>query len=237
MSDQKIPPKIVGLQARQSNTEELAVRESHTPTKRAGGLPASVTGLPVLEAFQRFLDAERRRTRNRMMVLTALFVLVLIIAGAVSVIVGARLFRNTEKEIQGVQEHVAAIENETHGLRDEARSMINRAAASLQKKHLALARTSKAQLEQHDDNIGRMQMQVRELEAQNTVLNYELDSVREILPSLSTDLRLVVNLMEDMRPMEPELVDPLLSAPESITMLIRPQGLDEEIPWRLPIPE
>ena len=109
MSDQKIPPKIVGRQARQSNTEELAVRESHTPTKREGDLPASITGLPVLEAFQRFLDAERRRTRNRMMALTALFVLLLIIAGAVSVIVGTRLFRNTQKEIQGVQEHVAAI--------------------------------------------------------------------------------------------------------------------------------
>ena len=115
--------------------------------------------------------------------------------------------------------------------------MIQRAAVSLAKKQSALAQQSQTRLIEHDAELGRMESQVRALKARNTVLSDELNTVRDILPSLSTDLRLVVNLMEDMRPMEPELVEPLLSTPETISMRIAPPGIDQEIPWRLPIPE
>jgi uncharacterized membrane protein YgaE (UPF0421/DUF939 family) len=196
-----------------------------------------VTGLPVLESFQRFLDAERRRTRNRMMALTALFVVLLIVVGGVSALVGTSMFRKAHNEIEDVQEDVLAIKGETRGIRTETKSMIQNAAVSLAKKQSALAKQSQARLRKYDVELGRMESQVSALKARNSVLGDELNTVREILPSLSTDLRLVVNLMEDMRPMEPELVEPLLSTPETISMRITPAGIDQEIPWRLPIPE
>ena len=76
-----------------------------------------------------------------------------------------------------------------------------------------------------------------ELKARNAELARDLETVRKVLPSLSSDLELVANLLADMRPMEPELEAGLPPQRESITMLIRPRGREDEIPWRMPIPE
>ncbi|MDP6505678.1 MAG: hypothetical protein QF886_18800 [Planctomycetota bacterium] len=221
------------MQARQNRVDELTLHGERSPAHREGGVPDTVTGLPVLEAFQRFVEAERRRSRNRMIVLTAVFAGILLLVGALSVVVGTIMYRKAQKNIAHVEQNVSDMKDETRGIRNETRSIINRTAVSLQKGQLKLAKHSKATA----DDVGRMATQVEELESRNAALVDQLNSVRQILPSLSSDLRLVVNLMEDMRPMEPELVEPLLATPETITMLISPRGSDESIPWRLPIPE
>ncbi len=50
--------------------------------KQFAGIQRAPGSLPVLEAFQEFLDNERRKARRRMVALTAVFVAIFILAGA-----------------------------------------------------------------------------------------------------------------------------------------------------------
>jgi hypothetical protein len=62
--------------------------------------------LPVLEAFQEFLDAERRRSRNRMIALSAAFAGVLAIVIAVGLCVALNMLRPVHAEFVSLQNDI-----------------------------------------------------------------------------------------------------------------------------------
>ena len=88
----RIPPKAVKRQIRTrlpadadvSGPIEPGPAPEETATMPAVASPVSPASqaagrsLPVLEAFQEFLEEERRRTRNRILILSAVFLIVLL---------------------------------------------------------------------------------------------------------------------------------------------------------------
>jgi hypothetical protein len=77
--------------------------------RQDAGLGGTGESLPVLEAFQEFLETERRLTRTRMMALTAVFVaiLVAVIAGGV---IAALLYHNRiQSDNRRLQDDMRAI--------------------------------------------------------------------------------------------------------------------------------
>ncbi|MDP6630747.1 MAG: hypothetical protein QGH42_06805 [Kiritimatiellia bacterium] len=109
------PPQVLREQVRREHDAALA------PRSPFGGLPIDVDraqladllkpetlrrnadSLPVLAAFQEFLDVERRRTRARMLALTFLFLVVLLTVGGVAGLVGLTYFRRTHEQTQAMQ--------------------------------------------------------------------------------------------------------------------------------------
>lgn len=109
------PPQVLRERVRREHDAALAPRSAF------GGLPTDVDraqlsellkpetlrrnadSLPVLAAFQEFLDIERRRTRARMIALTLLFLLVLLAAGGAAGLLGLSYYRKTHAQTQAVQ--------------------------------------------------------------------------------------------------------------------------------------
>ena len=105
-------------------------------------------------------------------------------------------------------------------------------------------------LNNHQNTIDALQQQLSVLEKRNQELNADLQSVQQVVPSLSSDLGIVVDLLEDLRAAKPPLAAPSAPAPPSpslltalpaahatMTMVVFPRGSEAGIPWRLPIPE
>jgi len=72
-----VPPKSLKTELGHLDHNLKAIERSHH-----AGIQRAPGSLPVLEAFQEFLDNERKKARQRMMILTSAFVVILLIAGA-----------------------------------------------------------------------------------------------------------------------------------------------------------
>ena len=89
MSD--IPPKVVRSQVR-------SVR------RRAPGSPARTGGLPVLHAFQTFIDTERRRAQRRLLGLAFVFLALLICVAGAGVLAGRHFLNQANDKYLDLEE-------------------------------------------------------------------------------------------------------------------------------------
>ena len=210
--------------------------------------------LPVLEAFQRFLDEERRRARHRMVMMSCIFAVLIVLLIIAGVAVTMRLVTPVQYSVHSMRNdmsHLARESEYTADRLDEAMKRFRRQDSDLtealrrERQALADARmTMRRETQDIASNVERMRSTVTRLELENERLRDELrvvkteapDPVRAMRPSPDRS----VARREPPVP-RPSSGDARTAKPAdrfaTFSMQIRPDGSDGPMSWRMPIRE
>lgn len=235
------PPKVI--------QQEVVRRERGITRRGAAG------DLPVLGAFGQFLDTERRRARNRMLLLSGFFVLILITVVGAGLFVGMLAFDQMKSDLYGMQQEVQTVRlaaeqagnaavRRLDGLEGVAENL--RSNLAEQESALADTRTAvDAESESYEQELADMKQVLGLLEVENQSLKQDLQRLRTQWPQLAGDVeRLVARLnnLEQNRPTRPAAAPRAPSVPDAplppgFEMTLVPRGANRGVAWRLPIPE
>jgi len=79
---------------------------------KAGAIEKPPKSLPVLAAFQEFLEDERKRSRNRMLILSGFFLLILVSVVTCGTLVGMLAYKDMQADYDQVCSNVVQLEKE-----------------------------------------------------------------------------------------------------------------------------
>lgn len=263
-----LPPKVLSVQARRLDVDEGTEAALIAAARLAGRLDRRHAGeFPVLEAFQQFLESERRRSRRNMLLMTGIFVGALLAVIAASTLLGTAIYREMADDLDGFRDDLGALQKQSEALQASAQQTVERVAGDADALRQQVAGVTAAQTkesERYGTALESLRRQLAAVEARNETVARDIDSVRAVIPSLSADMGVVVNLLATMSnnatPASTELPDePLLeSAPvaepvvaesteppaltpsaawRAVTVQVKPLGGKTDLPWRLLIPE
>lgn len=225
---------------------DLAALAERTNTS----LARPTESLPVLEAFQTFLDAERDRMRQSVRRLTLLFTTILLIVGGLSMALGLVFYTRikndaaiSQKTLEQLQNRLATISTDTstlNRLTDDAatlRGTLDRHQSSLTK--AATLVTS------HDSELGTMKQTIATQEAEILTLRRALFGMQSKWGELDNAVAKALQTAEAAREaVSAPVREAPLTAPASpvdkhttLALHITPRGKTRAVAWRLPIPE
>jgi len=226
--DLKVPPKTVSVQL----------------SRRQFGLAQTPESLPVLEAFQQFLDAERRRARNRMIGLTAFFLVLLVAVLGAAFYVGMFFFNQMGQDVSGVQADVQSLKNTADAVREdnearvaglsgETRQLRERAEAGTEALSELRIRIETGRT-QFDEKLSGVQDIVSMLEVENASLKEELHNLDARWQGFVATARSATRGQE---PHADVLAARDTTEDTSLVISLNVPGSTTSILWRMPIPE
>jgi hypothetical protein len=241
------PEKAPDTTADEDAIMALARRESSE-------LAAQGESLPVLEAFQEFLEAERLRSRRRIIILSTAFSAVLLVVIVGGVFIGASMLRPIHDNYRNMQSDINAFDRATANSRKRIDGMLDRFGKQDRRlrEELAKERQSSAETrqdlsqksKQFENDVTRMQKLMGRLHAHNRELRKSIEEQNERIPSL------VAEAERSMREPDTANVTDVAARPEApygegsgqgrretLTLSIMPKGYDQSVAWRVPIPE
>lgn len=245
------------------NTQDPeSATHAHALTARTQGelVQASGEDLPVLEAFQRFLDAEREQARRRMFIMAASFSAVLIVLVAAGIYYSLSMIRPVRQDFRTLNSNVHIAEKNRERSENRLSSVIDRLHQDGKTIKERLANDKQALAETRADiriktqtleyQLTDTKKTLTELRQQNRQLREQIAEVKNDVPALALEMKTVLEKIKDSNTPqalpEPEVKSaiaepktPLMHRPSTgaISMTILPAGSHEPIPWRLPIPE
>lgn len=192
-----LPPKSVQIEARR-RVEAVDPRP---------GAPGNLSGMPVLGAFQKFLEVERRKTRVRMMALTALFVVILIAVGIAGGLVVYWMAGDVDQEVMSVKTQIDTVQAVSAKVQADSEARASAAArkASAIERELERERELRAkerveletQVAHHKEKISALQESLQSVEGRNAKLSREFAAVQTALPQLTEDLDSLLSMIPE----------------------------------------
>jgi hypothetical protein len=256
-----IPPKAVRHQVRSlggfpPSKEEPAGSAELTPLLAGSrSLPGErghqgVASLPVLNAFQEFLDKERRRARRRLAALAFGLVALFLTLAAVGALVGLRVLGQLAERVSDTQSQVASLRAEASALRAGTKHEMDRLAGeadrlgnelSRRQAALAAAEFMPAQVAAFSNDLAELRVLLSGLTSTNASLREELNRVKGDLAARAsgagarprTPARAAAPAHAAPEPSAP--LPPPATAP--LTLAITAPDQSEPVTWRLLIPE
>jgi len=233
------PPKL--LRQWVAGEAEAAPSDKSTAiqARPVSSLDADGRSLPVLEAFQEFLEAERARTRKKIMALVASFALLLVLlAGAVGGL-AYFLMNRVNEDLDDVRGRFGSLSrisldtrNDAGKAMEMAREETERLREEMEKKRLAGIMSTEEQL---SDQAERTRTQMRDLDRKLA----RFDEVLQMLELENTTLRADLGTVESrvLTLASPTSSRVAASAPPaSVAFAITPRGADRPSNWLLPLP-
>lgn len=250
----ELPPQVMKDQVR-----SLAARHDAEQIER--GLQAQDSGrwpyarggqsLPVLQAFHEFLEIERRRTRARMLVLSAIFVMLLLCILGAGVLAALYFSKSVDGEMSALQTQLQEVRKQSGALHADAQARLaslSGEAAQLHKQVLgtqaavdAVRREMAVGVTGQADQLSELRKLLASVADQNSALASGLDSLGARLMSITAAPPAVVRAPPEgePEPASPPLPDlePLPPGERWIQVDVTPPGAAEKIPLMLSIPE
>lgn len=202
--------------------------------------------LPVLEAFQEFLETERRLTRTRMLALTAVFAGILVTVVAVGLVVGMSYYGRMREDYVRVQNDLHALTLEA--LRDKTTTFATLTQVSDQTRQLreSMEQDRRVLTATQTDATSQLDRYTQELTALRRSLaqattpppapaptvtpatDPALQAVRADLERTRAEIaQLRAGVRPERDPMTPRAV---------LTIGLTPEDADYELTWRMPLP-
>ena len=208
-------------------------------TRPVTAIDAGGKSLPVLEAFQEFLEAERERTRKKMRALiTSFVVLLLLLAGTVGGL-AYFLMNRVNDDLDDVRGRFGDLRkislqtrNDAGKAMDMAKEETERLRKEMEQKRLAdvraaeqrlsdQAKHTRTQMRELDRELARFDEVLRMLELENTTLRADLGTVESRVLTLAS----------------PPSARVTPSSPTTtVAFSITPRGADRPSNWLLPLP-
>lgn len=221
-------------------------------TPKAYPIQKTPESLPVLEAFQEFLDSERKKMRKKMIGLSIFFTLMIIIISGVALLTGYMLLNPMKKNVSEMQAALDQIEASSASSQKNTELTISSFREILEKEKKVLTDT-KADLEtqvgSYDDGMEKMKEMVTTLQNENTDLKKDMGLIQSDLPSLSANLSAIMKELANIRshtsqnenkvPLPPTTTKKISGSSPSGNIILSfiPKGQAERVNCLLPIPE
>ena len=204
--------------------------------------------LPVLEAFQMFLDTERKRARNRMLAMTALFAMLLIIIAGFSLFIGMFFASQIQNDMKDMQKDFSEFKSAANKIKNEADLAFQRFTLDTTKLRNEIIEGKYAfdeaksgvdsRIVGYDSKLDKINKTMRMLEQENNLLKNNIGSIRSEIKPLAASLAMMEiakskpdfsqkTIAQNLIPLEPSIM----------AMTIQPPGKSGTVIWYLPIPE
>jgi len=226
-----VPPKVVKAQVIRAGMppgSENMDQGVLSLARHYGGSPARRRqSLPVLEAFQEFLDMERQRARRRLLMMTSFFIVLFVILGGATVVGGLLFYGAMADDLRNVRRDVASAEAKTIEMDQQTQTALNRFESDavswrddvLQKTQQFLSKQTGL-----SEQIGKTGAEIRELREALEELRQENAAMQQRLAGHSEVQPPVTGMVEEPEP------------PVFLSVFIQPQGVEQPVPWRLAVP-
>lgn len=248
-----IPPKIVKHHV-----------ESRLPTRdpgndavdmpSSGGIEKSLESLPVLEAFQSFLEAERKKTRRRIMAVSVFFLLLILVASGAAVVAGMRLAGQVKKDVNGMRDEVSAVRGEAQKYQKDVQQALSTFTAEAEKLREEVKKQSASenseltsQVSTYNEELDKLKTTLQTVENENSALKGDLTKLQTGFPAFSNDIhRVIQDLLQRGRRQPPAAVGPVavakpvkkaLAGPQDLIIALTPVNSKSTVAWCIPIPE
>lgn len=238
-----------------ANTQAVAI-------KGPSGVQIQKTpdSLPVLEAFQEFLDSEHRRMRNRMIGLSAVFTTIIILLVGGGVFTAVTMLGPIRSDVDTIRSTMATIEETSDATRQNTESALASMSMMLEQEKQSFASTAseiETKVNDYSGNIEHLQGLVNSLQSENSSLKSQLKTIEQEWPHVSYQLAMIMKELDNMKtrvrkPMETsagtgEYDSGTVAMPASKTMIAAenisavisfiPSGRNKRVTCLLPIPE
>jgi hypothetical protein len=197
----------------------------------SAGIERTPKSLPVLQAFQEFLEAERRRSLRKMMFLTAFFAVVLIAVIAAGLFLAVEFMGRMRGNMDLAQTDAAAARQAASAAGEEAKS----AATSMASETIRLRNDV-------EKDLAGFALASSTLEDRLAACTNRMADIAESVAMIERRLR--GNLDEIIAPPHAVQTAPLQTPPASsnvactaITLTIAPRDSDRPVRWRIPLPD
>jgi hypothetical protein len=205
-------------------SRKKGVQRSGTTRK----MEQSPESLPVLTAFQQFLDKERRRMRARIFTLIMFFTAIMLL-GVAGILLAARVFQTRmQRELNRLETDIANVDSSGQS----ALSRLQAEAVSLRKevdaeksarKDLSGSRAEiEARIDAYAKRLDKVLATTEVLQVENTTLQTRLEKLKEQIRLAATSDRT-------------SSIDTRSSS--TMALSIMPRGGKHARQWRVPIPE
>jgi hypothetical protein len=213
---------------------------------------ADAESMPVLAAFQQFLEAERIRSRNRMITLSIAFATVLIVLMVAGTIVAVSMFRPVQQEFLSLQDDIDVYQRQSERSAERVDRMLDRIQEQDRRfrDQIAQERQSHAetkaelglQKKQIEADLEHVQELVQALRMENLQLQRNIENVQSDIPELLGEVRDTLRGMDGAPAGASRATPPLPLIPAApvsgpLVLNITPAGSDQALTWRLPWPE
>lgn len=245
-----LPPKSLPARIRKGVKPDEPTRATEVVANRPAAGAASVApnpdavelspeNLPVLHAFQRFLEVERRKTRRRLLAVSFTFLFILIAVSGGATWLGAILFSELRRDFDDIERSVAASQDTSIRLQDDTREALR--ALELQRQKL---------MDEYEKD--RRIWTTGQSDVTTTLRQQEtaLQEIRAMVDSLKEDTRQAPPVTAAPQPttpppvpLAPDAAEPPATPPPTrmaqapMTLRLTPVAGHAQINWRLPIPE
>ena len=208
---------------------QSAIRSNTGPAQ----IEKTPDSLPVLEAFQAFLEAERSKTRKRAILLVSVFVLILLCITAGGTFMGIAAFKKLDHEFMSES---SSLKKDTQTILTRIMEDVNGFCSDINSKQTEIEQGNSeisSQLTSYDKEILKLRKIMEAIKDENVSLKQDLVNMQSDLPKLSSRVEQAVAEFEKMQ----VLPVPQSTAVVNLVMSITPRGRHEAVTWRIPIPE
>jgi hypothetical protein len=248
---ENLPPKTLKTQLVRLDHNLKQIERSHY-----AGIQRAPGSLPILEAFQEFLDNERKKAKRKMIALSLSFILILLIASGAGIAIVTIQMKRMSVDYDTVAEQTNALKASLETARTSTQrellalvSRIETESKTLEARHEQLLSASKSvetEVESGHSRATEMEAILDRLATENTTLKADLDQVMQEWPSLMRQVQEVASVKPGKRPSwqteqpaaKAVAAVTTRSAPQlpsdTIALTIVPPGETVGIRWRLP---
>jgi regulator of replication initiation timing len=229
-----VPPKVL------RNVVSLAKKGQTTLMQNSPSvlsrIPISKENLPVLAAFQEFLELERRRTRNNIIALSLFFTFVLFASILSAYFIGSALVNQMKTDLKGLEKNVTSDLEDTVATLDKVKLESARINDKVISQNEKISVELNKGLSSQMTEISAIKTTASELQKENEELKKEMDKIKHALVSLTqvqpegvnTEVRKVLGTGMT------KLSDTYSTA-RIISYSVTPSGSTRKINWRLPV--
>jgi len=228
--------------------------------RKFGEIQRTPDSLPVLEAFQEFLDAERRRARKRMLILTGVFAVFLVAVVGGGVVAVRRTFSGVERDFDSLKDKADAFAERTSENNKATKAALGRLHTKLSDMRSSFATeqgsivASQSNVEtkvtEYEEQVTELQQMLDGIESENASMKTELADMSAKWPAISEEIDALRTALtsRDRRPLPhveskpsspfPASTEQLVAAlgqPATVMLTVVPPGDDHGIRWRLPL--
>jgi len=206
-------------------------------------LAAAPDSLPVLRAFQDFIEEERVRSKRRMVAMAVFFLVILAAVVAGGLVAGSAITRRVRNDVRRVEDEVR---QQTDRIRDEAHTVVAQVAGQTrelvrrldaERDDLSTAQTNLAgRVERYGGQIAGLKEVIDMLEAESAAVKNHLDALSDRMPPQTAAYAPSTGIPAAAAP-APAPEPPGVPRRSTVDLAIIPAGATKPVSWRMPIPE
>lgn len=194
-------------------------------------LQKSPDSLPVLEAFQDFLDSEQRRMHKRIVALSVIFSIVTLSLIAAGVAAAYYIVNPLKSEVNTFRSAISSLEQTATSTKQDNVTIVTSLNRMIEHERAINRDTASeiaTQVTSYGDNLIEVKDLITKLQSENDALKSQLGSINKDLPDVTYKVAAIMNEIDKMRAPASVRSTAHISQPADNRGLIEPETRTDE---------